>query len=345
MNPHDMRELFNDALAESPPSTRTDTDDIVTAAKRSQRRRRTAQAGAGTLAAVAAVALIAAIPTVFERGDGTTAPPIAGSSGEAPVERPGGDCPEPVGGSTEEQLNTVAMYGEALEEYVASLGGEVANSCFEGEPEHHGFYYDAESGAYRFNESVDFPATGEWAQLLVSIHPPAEGPLDERMEEFTTCEELDLDCRWSETAEGTLLLVEDYAKVLLNEDDRTAIEFDPVNGALLGLADGTIVEVEMGVSGEFGSTLRTTAEQLGELAAAIPVGGDATGAQEPEDEGAEEPTPGGGEEPTPGAGEEPTPGGDQESMPEAGEEPTPGADGEPTPGDDEVPTRETDEDD
>lgn len=285
MNPHDMRGLFEDALADPEPVAQAGTDDIVAAGRRSHRRRRAAQAGSGALATVAAVALIVATPLVLGQGQGSTAvTPIAGSSSDAPSEVPADAatetpqiCPDPAREMTEEQAQIAQMYDQAVDEFIPSIGGEVINSCAADAGEQHGFYYDTEFERYRFEETALFQETGDEVRLFVDIHPPAEGSMDERFEQLIPCQGLELDCHRQEVPEGTLMLVENYYLVELDQDARHDGTFSPVHGALLGLADGTVIEVQAGVETETPEgdvTVATTTEQLGELAAALAAGQD-----------------------------------------------------------------------
>lgn len=275
MNPHRIRELFDDALTEPAPVSPTAADDIVAAGRRANRRRRAAQAGSGALGVVAAVALFAAAPAVL--GQGEIVPP-AGEGDGAVDEDP---CPAPTEEPTEAQAAVAAMYGRALDAHLTGMGGIVGDSCVHGEADHDGFYYDAEAGGYRFAEIAVFPDSDERVRINVDVLDPVDGPLPDRMEDLAGCESIEGTCTWS----GDLLLVEEMRTLV--EETRTiivetpAMEVDrgedatgdrlPYHGALLGLEDDTVVHVQMGVYGGPG-TLSTTPEQLGELAAALPVG-------------------------------------------------------------------------
>ncbi|GAB3661764.1 hypothetical protein [Glycomyces tarimensis] len=268
MNPHEMRELFEDTLAESQPVAGAGTDDIVTAGQRRLRRRRTAQAGSGALAAVAVVAALALAPSAFS-GQGR---PDAAAPGES--ESPADVCAAPTEEPTGEQERTAAMYDAALMAYVASIGGEVDALCAESRSDGDGFHYDPQFGRYRFAETAVFPASGEQVMLNVDVHGPADGDAQARLEDLSACAALDLTCTWDAVPEGTLLLVEEYRTIAFDEDEQFEGERVPVRGALLARDDGTIVHVQLGAEGGPG-TVSTTPEQLGELAAAIPVDEDA----------------------------------------------------------------------
>ncbi|WP_026931333.1 hypothetical protein [Glycomyces tenuis] len=271
MNPHEMRELFNDALAGPAPARRASTDDIVASGKRSHRRRRAAQTGAGALAAVAALALVVTAPMVLGRG-GDAGPPASGESGE---ESP---CSEPSEEMTAEQAAVATMYDHELREHVAGIGGSVGGSCGQGEADHDDFYYDAELGGYRFEGIATFPDTDERVSLTVDVLDPAGDPMV-RAEELAGCESIDGTCTW----DGGLLMVEEQRTVLVDEDVPSSEERLPYHSALLLHGDGTVVHVQMGVAGGPG-TLSTTPEQLGQLAAAIPVGEEAPEAEQSEEE-------------------------------------------------------------
>ncbi|MCH7231041.1 hypothetical protein L0U85_09280 [Glycomyces sp. L485] len=281
MKPDEMRELFKDALAEPVSVACAGTDDIVAAGRRRVRRRRVAQAGSGSLAAIAAVALFAIAPLVFAQGgaaDATTdgAPDDVGPVGPVEV------CPPPSDEPTGWQAGVAAAYDTALTEYMASIGGSVADSCVQGEVNHDGFHYDERFGGYRFAEVVVFPDSGERVTLGVDVHDPLDGDVEARLEELSRCEALDLACGREEVPEGSLLLVEEQRRIVIDDDERPEGELVPVNSALLALQDGTIVHVQMAV--EYGpGSLSTTPEQLSSLAAAIPVAQDVPYIEESED--------------------------------------------------------------
>ncbi|HEU5128411.1 MAG TPA: hypothetical protein VFU12_10515 [Glycomyces sp.] len=267
MNPHRIRELFADALTEPAPVSPPAADDVVAAGRRAKRRRRTAQAGSGALGLVAALALFAAAPTVLGQGETV---PNAAEEDDGAVHI--GPCPAPAEEPTEEQAAIAAMYDRALDAHITGLGGALGDSCIEGETDYHGFHYDAESGGYRFDEVAVFPESDERVSITVDVLDPVDGPLPDRMEGLAGCGSIDGTCTWS----GDLLLVEEERTVIVDEDEDATGDRLPYHGALLGLADDTVVHVQMGVYGGPG-TLSTTPEQLGELAAAIPVGGETTG--------------------------------------------------------------------
>jgi hypothetical protein len=287
----EMRQLFDRAASEPVDVDRVDPDAIVRAGKRGVARKQVGTAAAGVAAAMLAVGAAVGIPMTLG-GNGEPA-----GSGAAPDDLPTvpaedafldqwaradhGDCPVPEG-QTEEQRRTAAAYNQTVFQALAEFGAEPLGKCLTTRPDHDGFYFDDEQGAYYMEESVAFgdDAASDWARVTGAVWETEGVDYEEQMEMEECTGREGLTCSWEDTDAGRVLLIEGTRDDFLNPDTEAggSAEF-PVVSAFL-FRDDVVVSLAFSLHFESGQT-GPSIDQVVDLATAIPVDQEAPEAETP----------------------------------------------------------------